>query len=1201
VAEPTGGDDRREGGRAGDGGGGEDWSARIEELLAEAEAAPTTADRAAVLCRVAEVYERRLGDANAALVTLQAALEQDPTSGRVVQEMERVARANDCWSALVAVTAEVAAGLADRKQAADLWVQIGFWNESGIGQLDDAAAAAGAALELAPDHGGAFALLEDIYRRQRSWDPYVDILARKRELPGDDPYKLADAYREVLRYEPKHPGALSGLAALHEELAEWERAAEMLRRLVAVLGPGEALLAARYRLGRILKDRLADPRGAEEQLVESLAMPGGEGHAPSMIALAGIYRERKDWLKARQLLGRAAATVEDPNVRVRLLVEAAEICAAELDDEAQASALYDEAIAIDPTRTDVVDKLAAIRFRRGDWAGLLPLADFLVSKAEGPGATAAPPPAPVEPAPAISAEVAGAAPAAADTAAIADGAPAPAADVEPAPGDAVPAVAADVTAGAPPADTSTAAVAEPAPPALAPTPPPASEPAPEAANKPPAAERARLWYQLARACEETGDVARARHAYRSSLALEATGAAASAVQRDFAAFSFRLEHWADAAAAYEALLGAHAASLRRNETTDAYERLGMAHLRAGAPGRALAPLEKALAFEPRRRHVLEALLEAAKAAGDDDAIVRHTQAMLAVTEDRAAKRELLETVATIHRDRRHDPQRAIAAYRAALEAWPDERSIMHRLLELLTETKQWRASVQLLLRLAELTEPEHRNPYFVAAGNILSEELHAVPEAIDVFEQALDADPNDLKSFERVDKLVTAARDWKTQARSYRRQIKRMGTEVAPDKRAPLLALWQGLGEIYRTRLKDYPSAIAAFEVAAGLDPESIERRQILAELYRLAGPEAYPKAVAEQRAILQRAATAADMAGSLKIMLRLYVEMGALDEAHAVAAVLALAGRADTDERALYEQYRPRGVVRAHGRLTEDLWQRLLYHPDEDKGLSQMLATLSPIVALARAKAPKDLGLKRKQQRDINTDPSVVCKAFVYGSAVFGQPPPEIYFAPEAPGEIEVANVRGTMSGMPALVVGKRLLDNGSDLELAFVVGRTLAAVRADHLLRWPTFVPTLLELEIALRAAIRLIEPARPIPADITGEVEAYAGFLGKLVPPQMLEQLSALERRFHAAHPAGDGDALRAELARWARAACLTTIRAGLLLAGDLEVAARLGEATAAAGGMDPADVVRDLSTFGVSDAYFELRAALGLRTVNVGFRG
>ena len=196
---------------------GEDWSARIEQLLTEAEAAPSVAERADVLCRVAEIYERRLGDPNGALVTLQAALEQDPTSGRVVQEMERVARSSGCWKELVAITAEVAGGLEDPKQAADLWVQIAFWSESGLGMPDEAANAARAALNLAPNHGGALALLEDLYKRQRNWDSYVEILNHKHQLATDDPYKLREAFAEVARYEPTHVGALAGLARISEE------------------------------------------------------------------------------------------------------------------------------------------------------------------------------------------------------------------------------------------------------------------------------------------------------------------------------------------------------------------------------------------------------------------------------------------------------------------------------------------------------------------------------------------------------------------------------------------------------------------------------------------------------------------------------------------------------------------------------------------------------------------------------------------------------------------------------------------------------------------------------------------------------------------------------------------------------------------------------------------------------------------------
>ena len=101
---------------------------------------------------------------------------------------------------------------------------------------------------------------------------------------------------------------------------------------------------------------------------------------------------------------------------------------------------------------------------------------------------------------------------------------------------------------------------------------------------------------------------------------------------------------------------------------------------------------------------------------------------------------------------------------------------------------------------------------------------------------------------------------------------------------------------------------------------------------------------------------------------------------------------------------------------------------------------------------------------------------------------------------------------------------------------------------------------------------------------------------MPPQVLEQVSVLVKRFGAAH-GGDPGAVGAVLPRWARAACLTTIRAGLLLAGDLEVAVRLGEALAAPVGIDPADVVRDLAAWSTSEGYSELRTALGLRTITL----
>jgi hypothetical protein len=354
---------------------------------------------------------------------------------------------------------------------------------------------------------------------------------------------------------------------------------------------------------------------------------------------------------------------------------------------------------------------------------------------------------------------------------------------------------------------------------------------------------------------------------------------------------------------------------------------------------------------------------------------------------------------------------------------------------------------------------------------------------------------------------------------------------------------------------------------------------------------------------MVHRAATVGEMVHDLKTLVRLFVDIGLLEEAYAVAAALVIAGKADNDERQLFQQYRPQGVLRAHGRLNEDLWQRLIYHRDEDRVLSQIFAILGPAVAMARAKPAKDIGLKRKQQRDVNTDPTMVCKAFAYGATVMGVSLPAVYVVAEASGELDVANLRGTVAAtaspvQPALVIGRKLLDLQNDVELAFVVGRTLAALRPDYLLRWPNFVPTMAELEVIVHAASRLVDPSRPVPGEIASEVDKYAAFLAKTMPPQLTEQLSVLIRRL----PVEEGLArpTSADLAKWARAACMTTIRAGFLLSGDIEVAVRLGSSLGLMAGIEPADVARDLCDWSVSEGYFELRSQLGLVTVAVGYR-
>jgi hypothetical protein len=106
--------------------------------------------------------------------------------------------------------------------------------------------------------------------------------------------------------------------------------------------------------------------------------------------------------------------------------------------------------------------------------------------------------------------------------------------------------------------------------------------------------------------------------------------------------------------------------------------------------------------------------------------------------------------------------------------------------------------------------------------------------------RALDEDPDDRRSFERIERILSHQQDWRELARAYRHMIKRLGANPPPDKRPYLMALWRGLAEISRVRLADPAAAAAALEVCVSLAPEDNKQREALVELYEAQGAQGF-------------------------------------------------------------------------------------------------------------------------------------------------------------------------------------------------------------------------------------------------------------------------------------------------------------------------------------------------------------------------
>ena len=153
---------------------------------------------------------------------------------------------------------------------------------------------------------------------------------------------------------------------------------------------------------------------------------------------------------------------------------------------------------------------------------------------------------------------------------------------------------------------------------------------------------------------------------------------------------------------------------------------------------------------------------------------------------------------------------------------------------------------------------------------------------------------------------------------------------------------------------------------------------------------------------------------------------------------------------------------------------------------------------------------------------------------------------------------------------------------ELAFVAAKHMAYYRSEHYVR--VLFPTMSELSAIMLGAIKLVKPDQEIPA----EAQQLAQELGPMVAqdPLAAEGLRKVVRVFLDKGGASN-------LKRWYQSVELTAVRAGFLMCGDLEIAKKmLALEPGMPGDVSPAEKLRDLVQFSISDSYFALREALGI---------
>ena len=163
-----------------------------------------------------------------------------------------------------------------------------------------------------------------------------------------------------------------------------------------------------------------------------------------------------------------------------------------------------------------------------------------------------------------------------------------------------------------------------------------------------------------------------------------------------------MEDWDGAFKIYQTILVHHRDSQKESEIVDIFYRLGIIKLKQGERKKALNMFEKALEIEAAHRADAAGGHRAAGAGGRLGG-GRSTPSARCCRSPRSRRRSSCSTrSATSTTSKLQNPQKAITAYLEALEVRPGNHVILHKVLDLYSETKQWKKAVEIIERIADL-------------------------------------------------------------------------------------------------------------------------------------------------------------------------------------------------------------------------------------------------------------------------------------------------------------------------------------------------------------------------------------------------------------------------------------------------------------------------------------------------------------------
>ncbi len=222
----------------------------------------------------------------------------------------------------------------------------------------------------------------------------------------------------------------------------------------------------------------------------------------------------------------------------------------------------------------------------------------------------------------------------------------------------------------------------------------------------------------------------------------------------------------------------------------------------------------------------------------------------------------------------------------------------------------------------------------VCAGSI-AEGQQKVDDAIRHYEKALDAEPENMRAFEALDRILRARGDFRIVERMYRKLLHLFGNR-RPQRTQ---ALARALAQLYEEQLKDTDKAKAAWEIVHAIAPHDREASEALERLARMR-PRLSAEALADRLETIRKDLLQPEKSRDACLAGFQLTCDSMPDLAYQFAAMLEALDASTPQSREFHQRFTPRFLPRAWRAVDAEIWE-LAQDPEDFPFVGKIFETL--------------------------------------------------------------------------------------------------------------------------------------------------------------------------------------------------------------------------------------------------------------------